>query len=168
MSGRPFEPLTAVGTFHRFACILGNARKPEKVTRKLCRPRFFNYGNAEPLHENDFTPSSAQAGQECPCKKRERSLTLSNLSVLRKFVIKCLEKIGCFVCVVCLHGSCIATTWIFTNVLVSHQKILSNHITSVASTTPPTKVTPAENVMTCLGKYIILVVWFFAWHVDRY
>ena len=48
--------------------------------------------------------------------------------VLRKFVIKCLKKIGCFGCLVCSHGSWIVTTCIPSHAMLSHKKLLSNEM----------------------------------------
>ena len=82
-----------------------------------CSPQICR-GTTGPLHENDSTPSSAQAvRQECyaknggvPCR-HQVCVHHGSRPVLRKFVIKCLEnKKSCFSCLVCLHGSCIATT----------------------------------------------------------
>ena len=110
----------AVGLFYSFACVFGQAHKPEQVTshqetvqatvlqlrqccHRPCSPKICR-GTTGPLHENDSTPSSAQAvRQECLCKKRGRS----------------------------------------------------------------TKVTPAENVIICLGKKVFWLFGLLTWIVDR-
>ena len=41
----------AIGLFYSFASVFGQAHKPEQVTsKKLCRPRSFNYGNVVTDH----------------------------------------------------------------------------------------------------------------------
>ena len=73
------ETNVLVGLFYSFACVFA-----KQVTRNLSKPRSLNYGSAvtdharqrfawnnRTTHENESTPSSAQAvRQECLCKKR--------------------------------------------------------------------------------------------------
>ena len=94
----PISATRAVGLFYSFACVFGQAHKPEQVTRKLCRPRVLQLLLAKDLlwdnHENDSTPSryklfaknvsAKNGGVPCRCLPVIRSMPLHSSEILPK------------------------------------------------------------------------------------